>query len=254
VLIGSGVSLPLALSLTTRAEVGRTDTWTRRPRDGVQALIVTEQDVYPDLTLRWTWRPVQPMGPFAGVGATAGWAVNVQRTDAPNELGAFADQGRGRTERVPVSATITWNLFGPLTTSVAWSHTSRDDERPGALTESRADDLSLGIGRTFPLPSQWQQRSGLRTQLSWQRQGARAVVTDAVRELGAAPAAAFRSVVADNGREAINLNADTDLSETMSFSIAASRVVTFDRTFNRRFSQSTVSAVLQLYFFGGAGR
>jgi hypothetical protein len=251
-LLNSGVTLPLALSITSRAELGRTDTWTRRPRDGVQALIVTEQDVYPDVTLRWNWRPARPVGPLAGIGATAGWAVNVQRTDAPNELGAFADQGRGRAERVPVSASVTWNLFGPLTTSVSWSHTAREDERPGARTQSRAEDLSLGIGRTFPLPSQWNQRSGMRTQLSWQRQGARAVVTDEVRELGSAPAVPFRSVVADNGREAINLNADTDISATMSFSLAASRVVTFDRTFNRRFAQSTVSAVLQLYFFGGA--
>jgi hypothetical protein len=254
VLLNSGVALPLSLTLGSRAEVGRTETWTRRPRDGVQALIVSEQLVYPDLTLRWMWRPARAFGPLAGIGATAGWAVNAQRTDAPNELGAFAEQGRGRAERVPVSATITWDLFGPLTTSVSWSYTGRDDERPGALTQSRAEDLSLGIGRTFSLPAQWKQRSGLRTQLSWQRQGSRAVVTDAVRELGSAPAEPFRSVVADNGREAFNLNADTDLSETMSFSIAASRVVTFDRTFNRRFSQGTVSAVLQLYFFGGGGR
>jgi hypothetical protein len=250
-IVSSGITLPLSLSITTRAEVGRTETWTRRTRDGFQALILNEQDVYPDVTVRWNWRPVRPLGVFAGLGATAGYAVNAQRTNTPNELGGFADQSRGHAERIPITASVTWNLFGPLTTSVSWSRTARDDERPGALTESRADDLSLGLARTFALPADWKQRSGLRTQLSWQRQGAQSVVTNAVRSLGAPSGDVFRSVLADNGREAINLNADTDLSETMTFSLAASRVVTFDRTFNRRFSQTTFSAVLQLYFFGG---
>jgi cell surface protein SprA len=257
--LSGGLTLPLSFSITSRAEVGRTETWSRRTRDGFQALITSEQDVYPDVTVRWNWRPMRPLGVFAGIGATAGYAVNAQRTDAPNELGGFAERSRGNAERVPVSASVTWNVFGPLITSVSWSRTTRDDERPGALTESRADDLSLGLSRTFPLPAEWKQKSGLRTQLSWQRQGSRSVVTNAVGDLGigaldAATASLFSRVLADNGREAISLNADTDLSETMTFSLSGSRVVTFDRTFNRRFSQTTFSAVLQLYFFGGEVR
>ncbi len=257
--LSGGLTLPLSFSISSRAEVGRTETWSRRTRDGFQALITSEQDVYPDVTVRWNWRPMRPLGVFAGIGATAGYAVNAQRTDAPNELGGFADRSRGHAERVPVSASVTWNVFGPLITSVSWSRTIRDDERPGALTESRADDLSLGLSRTFPLPAEWKQKSGLRTQLSWQRQGSRSVVTNAVGDLAlgaldAATASVFSRVLADNGREAISLNADTDLSETMTFSLSGSRVVTFDRTFNRRFSQTTFSAVLQLYFFGGEVR
>ena len=258
-ILSGGLTLPLSLSLTSRAELGRTETWTRRGRDGEQALILGAQDVYPDITLRWTWRPARPLGVFAGIGASAGYAINAQRTDAPNEVGGFADRSRGRAERTPISASITWSIFGPLITSGSYSLTARDDERPGALTRSRAEDVAFSIARTFPLPAQWKQRSGLRTQLTWQRQGSRSVVTNDVTGLlqsddagGAAERTPFTSVLADNGREAWSLNADTDLSETMTFSLAGSRVVTFDRTFNRRFSQMTFSAVLQLTFFGGA--
>jgi hypothetical protein len=251
VIASSGLTLPLSLAITSRAEVGRTETWTRRTRDGFQALIVNAQDVYPDVTVRWNWRPVRPLGVFAGLGVTAGYAVNAQRTNAPNELGGFADQSQGHAERVPISASVTWNMAGPLTTSASWTRTTREDERPGARTDSRAHDLSLGLARTFALPADWKQRSGLRTQVSWQRQGAHSAVTNATGSFGVVSGDPFRSVLADNGREAFNLNADTDLSETMTFSLAASRAVTFDRTFNRRFSQTTVSAVLQLYFFGG---
>ncbi len=252
-IVTGGLNLPLALAITSRAETGRTETWTRRVQDGFQALITNEQDVYPDVTLRWNWRPVRPLGVFAGIGATAGYARNTQRTDVRNELGGFADRSRGRAERVPVSASITWELFGPLTTSASLSRTTREDERPGALTSSESNDLSLALARTFRLPAHWNQRSGLRTQLTWQRQGARSVVSNAPRSTGDPPTA-FEAVLADNGREAINLNADTDLSETLTFSLAGTHVLTYDRNFNRRFAQTTFSAILQLRFFGAALR
>ena len=55
----------------------------------------------------------------------------------------------------------------------------------------------------------------------------------------------------DNGRRAINLTADTDLSESLLFTFQASRVVTFDDNLNRRFAQTVFSTVLQVKFFGG---
>jgi hypothetical protein len=50
------------------------------------------------------------------------------------------------------------------------------------------------------------------------------------------------------------LSADTDLAENLTFSLQGSRVITFDRNFNRRFTQTVVSAVLNIQFFGGALR
>lgn len=253
-LVTSGLNLPLSFTVTTRAEIGRTQTWTRRAWEDFQALITSDQDVYPDITVRWNWRPLQPIGVFAGVSATAGYALNTQRTEVRNEVGGFADRSRGRAERVPLSATFSWDVFGPLTTSASLSRTTRKDERPGALTSSTSDDLSVGLGRTFRLPEQWNQRSGLRTQLTWQRQLARSVVSNALTDQSGSAPALFEAVLADNGREAYNLNADTDLNENLTFSLAGSHVITFDRNFNRRFAQTTLSAILQLNFFGGALR
>jgi hypothetical protein len=65
-------------------------------------------------------------------------------------------------------------------------------------------------------------------------------------------ASTSRSRLTDNGRTAVSLNADTDLADNMTFSLQASRVVTFDRNFNRRFTQTVLSAVLNIQFFGGA--
>ncbi len=254
IIVTGGLNLPLSLTLTTRAETGRTETWTRRVRDDFQALITNDQDVYPDVTLRWNWRPLRKLGPFVALGATAGYARNVQRTEVLNELGGFADQSFGRAERMPVSASITWDLFGPLTTSASLSRTIRVDERPGARTNSRAEDMSFGLSREFALPASWNQRSGLRTQVTWQRQSASSVVGNELATLGASAASPFAAVLADNGREAFNFNADTDLSEALTFSLSGSHVLTFDRNFNRRFAQTTFSAILQLNFFGGALR
>ncbi len=253
-IVTGGLNLPLSLSLTTRAETGRTETWTRRVRDDFQALITSDQDVYPDVTLRWNWRPLRAIGPFTGIGATAGYALNKQRLDVRNELGGFADRSRGRAERVPISASITWDLFGPLTTSASLSRTTREDERPGSLTNSVSEDVSFGLSRTFALPEQWNQRSGLRTQVTWQRQSARSVVTNESVTLGTPSSALFEAILADNGREALNINADTDLSDALTFSLSGTHVLTYDRTFNRRFTQTTFSAILQLNFFGGALR
>ena len=70
----------------------------------------------------------------------------------------------------------------------------------------------------------------------------------------AAHAAGARSRLTDNGRHAFSLNADSDVADNMTPSLQGSRVVTFDRNFNRRFNQMVLSAVLQVQFFGGALR
>jgi hypothetical protein len=44
------------------------------------------------------------------------------------------------------------------------------------------------------------------------------------------------------------------VAENATFSVQASRVVTFDRNFNQRFTQTLLSAVLNIQFFGGALR
>ena len=59
------------------------------------------------------------------------------------------------------------------------------------------------------------------------------------------------SILTDNGRQAFNLNADTDLSENLTFSLTGSHVLTFDRNYNSRLSNKVVSVILNLRFFAG---
>ena len=60
-----------------------------------------------------------------------------------------------------------------------------------------------------------------------------------------------RSRLSDNGRRAFNLNADTDFADNLTGSFTMSRVISFDNNFNRRFTQTVITAVLNIRFFAG---
>ncbi len=59
------------------------------------------------------------------------------------------------------------------------------------------------------------------------------------------------SRLTDNGRRLLAASADTDLADNLTFTLQASRLVNFDRNFNRRFVQTAFTAVLHLEFFSG---
>jgi hypothetical protein len=61
------------------------------------------------------------------------------------------------------------------------------------------------------------------------------------------------SRITDNGRYTFNIGADTEVSQSVSFSLTGARTVTFDENFNRRFTQTVISAVMNLQF-GDASR
>jgi hypothetical protein len=54
------------------------------------------------------------------------------------------------------------------------------------------------------------------------------------------------SRLVDNGRYTIGFSADSDVSDTMVLSVGASQTVTYDRNFNRRFTQTIFSAILHI--------
>jgi hypothetical protein len=62
------------------------------------------------------------------------------------------------------------------------------------------------------------------------------------------------SRLSDNGRRAISFSADTDVAENFSSSFVVSRVESFDKNLNRRFTQTVISAVLHLQFYAGEMR
>ena len=62
------------------------------------------------------------------------------------------------------------------------------------------------------------------------------------------------AVLTNNGRRAFNLNANTDLSDLVSFTVTGSQILNFDRNYNRRTSNLIFSAVMQMRFFSGEFR
>jgi hypothetical protein len=252
--IGS-LNLPLSLTVQSRLERGTTESWTRRVLDGFQAVITSTQQVDPDLTVRWSWRPVRLRRLVTLVNLNGRYVVSEQETVVPNETGGLADRGRTVARSRPISGSVTWALFGGLTTNGSMDRTRREDIRPGAVTTGDTRRMSLDLSRRFKLPRRWNPRTPpLRVALSYQSEETRSVVEGVATpggETGGSATGTGASVLTSNGRRAFNLNGDTDLSELLTFSVTASQVVNFDRNYNRQTTNLIFSAVLQLRFFAG---
>ena len=137
-----------------------------------------------------------------------------------------------------------WNAIPGLTTNVTVARTLRDETRPGLDTRARSTEISFDIARPFALPESWDVQSPLRTRLTYQGgEGSNFVINPlAIGNL---------SRITENGRRAWTFTADTDVAENLASSFVISRVLSFDRNLNRRFTQTILSAVLHMQFFGG---
>jgi hypothetical protein len=114
------------------------------------------------------------------------------------------------------------------------------------VADGKSEEMSVDVGRAFKLPKRlgFTVDNDIRARLGWQQTRTSTYISD-LNTLGT-------SRLADNGRNAVNLNADTDLSENVVFTLQGSRVLTFDNNFNRRTTQYVLSTVFQLQFFGAA--
>jgi cell surface protein SprA len=250
------LNLPFSLTLQSRLENGTTETWTRRTLDGFQAVITSTQVVKPDYSLRWSWRPARFRKVITMLNVNGRYLVSEQSTVIPNETGGLADRSRITARSQPLSGAITWAFLGGLTTNASIDRTHREEQRPGAFTTGETARMAFDVARRFKVPPRFSKRNAsVRTALSYQQEASQTVVqgtsfTNAAGEV--VPTAS--SVLTDNGRRAFNFNADTDLSELVTFSLTGSRVVNFDRNYNRQTSNIIFSAVLQLRFFAGEMR
>ena len=204
-----------------------------------------EQVVYPDVTFRWSGQPVALTWLLSSVSATIRAVHTRQAFVSPSDTpGGPPERRATRLRTYPASLT----LNGPdndLSVTLSYTRTDRSDSLPGSAGETRSSGGTAALTKSLPLPASWNLPGGLRTQLSYTRSETQSYVSNLA-------ASSLRSRLTDNGRNQISLNADTDLSDDVSFSLQASRVVTFDRNFNRRFTQTLFSAVLNIQFFGGA--
>lgn len=268
--LSGALNLPFSLTLQSRLEHGNTETWTRRTLDGFQAVITSDQLVRPDITLRWSWRPERLRRFVSMVNVNGRYLISEQATTIPNETGGLADRSRTVARSQPLSTSITWAALGNLATSASIDRQRREDLRPGAVVNGDTRRLSFDITRSFPLPRSWNTRTGqMRTSLSYQSEETSSVVTGTSvtgtsvigtpgtgvpLPGGAVLNALFpaqTAVLTNNGRRAFNLNANTDLSDLVSFTLTGSQILNFDRNFNRRTNNLIFSAVMQLRFFAG---
>ena len=253
--LAGALNLPFSLTLQSRVEQGNTETWTRRTLDGFQAVITSDQVVRPDVTLRWSWRPVRLRKIIALVNVNGRYLLSEQETTIPNETGGLADRSRTIARSQPLSTSITWAVLGNLATSASVDRQRREDLRPGAVINGDTRRLSFDVSRSFPLPKSWNTRTGqMRTSVSYQSEETSSIVTGTSvtsQFLVASLLPNQPAVLTNNGRRAFNLNANTDLSDLVSFTVTGSQILNFDRNFNRRTSNLIFSAVMQLRFFAG---
>jgi hypothetical protein len=206
------------------------------------------QTVFPDVSLRWSWRPPAALLPlFTSVGANAGYAKSLSSSFMPGEEGfALAELRGSRVRTYPLNASVAWGFGRGLTTSAAYTLTTRTDSLPGSVADGRSRDMSVDVGRAFRLPKSlgFTLDNDIRARVGYQQSRTSTFVSDLARS--------GTSRLADNGRSAISMNADTDLSETLVFTLQGSRVTTYDNNFNRNVRQFVLSTVLQVQFFGAA--
>ncbi|MCC6417495.1 MAG: hypothetical protein IT429_04535, partial [Gemmataceae bacterium] len=242
--ISNTLTLPFGASIAQRMQRTESRHFSRRLTDRV-TLVEGEQVISPDATFRWSGQPTGLTWLVSNISATVRAVHTSQSFVSPSEApGGALERRATRLRTYPATLTIS----GPesdLSLTLGFTRSTRTDSLPGSAGESRSSDGTAHLTKAFPLPSAWDLPGGLRTRLSYQRAETRSYVSNLA-------STSLRSRLTDNGRTAVSLNADTDLAENMSFSVQASRVVTFDRNFNRRFTQTVVSAVLNIQFFGGA--
>jgi hypothetical protein len=237
--------LPGNLALLNRYRRTTTRSWTRNADDD-QSVADEAQTVFPDMSLRWNWKPPAAVQPFIrSLGANAGYALSHIGIFLPGDQFGLQPQLRGTLVRtIPLNASIAWGFGRGLTTSAGFNLTTRSDSLPGSVADGRTQEMSFDVGRAFRLPKSlgFTIDNDIRTRLGWQQSHTNLFVTDLAQP--------GTSRLADNGRSSISLNADTDLSETLVFTLQGSRIVTFDNNFNRRQTQLLLSAVFQVQFFG----
>jgi hypothetical protein len=236
---------PGNIAFVNRYRRTTTRSWTRR-FDDAQSVADGAQTVFPDVSLRWSWVPPRALQPFfRSLGANAGYARSLATSFLPgDEFGQRPELRGSRVRTIPLNTSVAWGFGRGLTTSAGYAVTRRTDSLPGSVAEGKAEEMSVDVGRAFKFPKSlgFTSESDIRARIGWQQTRSRTFINDLAQ--------GGSSRLADNGRSAVSLNADTDLSETVIFTLQGSRVSTYDNNFNRRATQYVLSTVFQVQFFG----
>ncbi len=241
------LQFPFGILFKNDYRVTTTHDWVRR-LDSSDSTAVDEangeQVMFPSSLLRWTFRPAATGETVEGITASAGYTQSRASISLPTADGSPPELRRSRVEATPFSGSVSWG-FGHLTTAGMYSLSWRTDSLPGTISTSREEESSGDVSRLFRVPESWGLgiKNDVRVRAGVQEKRDQTFVADAVTTA--------RSRLADNGRINYNLTADTDLSQTMQFTLQASRLITFDNNLNHRFAQTVFSTLLTIQLFNG---
>jgi cell surface protein SprA len=245
------ILLPLSLTVASNVQHGSSATWTLRAVDDFQALITNTNTTYPDVSANWRWRAVKPNKLLSSLSLSAGYRITENNTLALSQSGATAEQGAMRYVEHPLSGEVSWSIIPGLVTAATYNPSSTSNTRPGSVTRDHPVRQSYTVSKPFRLPAQWKTRTGLMVRTSYLSESAISLVEDAPGTNSLLFITGAPSILTNNGLKRFNFSADTELANSMTFSVSGSHAVVFDRNYNRRTSQSVLSAVLQMKFGSG---
>jgi hypothetical protein len=240
----TALQLPFGTSLANRFSRTTTANWIGR-FDGTQAQVDGKQRIFPDVALRWLFRPAAATGALSNVDASAGYVKTSARVTLPSiSFDAPPDLRHSVIESFPVTGSVLFSGSGGLSTAAKYTYRRQIDSLPGSIARTRGNDVSFDAGRTFRIPASWQLgiRNDLRTRFSFQNTHNSTSIFDSTD--------VQRARLQDNGRRAFTFTADGSVSETVVLTINGSHIITFDNNLNRRFAYDVVSIVAQIQFFG----
>jgi len=244
----NGIALPLGLRLSNRYQRSNTRNWTRRVNNTLG--ISDAQNIsFPDAAVQWTYRPPQKLQRFvSSVGGQVASRKTTSTTFTPAEGASPSQRSSSESHSLPLNGSVTWGFGGGFSTTAGYSTSERRDQLPDrSFRLGTSREFSTDVGKPITLPASWSLKQPIRTHLGFSRSRTAAFIFNN----SSAEAGARRSRLSDNGRHTVTLNMDTEVAENLSFSLTGSRSVNFDETFNRRFTQMVVTAVLNLSFFAG---
>lgn len=248
----TGIQLPLAFTLRSRFQRGNSETWTHRVLDDFQALITNDNQIFPNVELGWNLTLKKPNKVLSSVSASLGYVETQNNTVVLSESGSTVEQSRSHSETQPMSLLVNWTFFDGFRTGVVLGRSLRQDSRPGTVTRNDNPlSQSYTIGKDFALPADWKTRSKLKTVASYVSEGSTSIVQDAPSLSNVFIGSGIPSVLTNNGRRQFNFQADTDLSEALSFSFTGSHTTVFDRNYNRQTALTVFSTILQIHFGSG---
>jgi hypothetical protein len=237
----AGLSLPLGLRVGVVYEDQNRLAFTRSGAG--QTELRSSRREWPSGSLSWSWAPTVPLLRDALVFVNA--QVQYRERETGSEV-PFATGGRSgvRTEERALTPllSLTW-LHGVLT-SFQYSNSQVVDLTNGNVGRTDQETWNVNVNFSWRPPSSLiRLPNDLRTQ-------ARFSFSDVGRCLQTAGSGECTSV-SFTGRREWGLQADTDFPPNLTGGLSASYLVSEERHFDRKFSQLTFTAFIQLSFISG---